>query len=96
MQRHMKIAVEDFIYWGVVALASEEGRTHGQVLHDLLSEGLRWRSLAADRIPQPSTELECTIAEAAGLEGIAVEDMRMRLLSLGWFCHTEDLREAAE
>jgi hypothetical protein len=95
MARHMRLAVDDFIYWGVVAIASAESRTHGEVLTDLIAEALRWRALAAERVPRPATEFEDAIAQAAGLEGIAVDDMRMRLLSLGWWTHLDDLAEHA-
>lgn len=97
---HMKIAVKDHIYWTVVGHAATTNQTHGEVLGELLGEALRWRALAADRVPVPVTQLEEAIVEAAGIENMAVEDMRTRILSMGFECYADDVevnaREAAE
>lgn len=95
MQRHLKIPVDDWVYWGVVARASDENKTQGEVLHELIGEALRARSLAAEPLAKPATLLDETIAQAAGLEGITFDDMRMKLLSLGWWTHVDTLEEEA-
>lgn len=95
MQRHLRVAVTDWVYWGVCAIASDQGRTQGDVLHDLVEEALRARSLSAGPPAKPATELDETIASAAGLEGIHFDDMKMKLISLGWWTYVEDLAEHA-
>lgn len=95
MQRHLKIPVDDWIYWGVVSRASDEHRSQGEILHELIGEALRARAIASAPLAKPATLLDETIAQAAGLVGISFEDMKMKLLSLGWWTFVDDLEEEA-
>lgn len=95
MARHLRVSAEDYIYWGVVALAEQGQTSQAEVINQLLGEALRFRAYATPRnVPVPDNEREEAIANAAGFEGAAVEDFREKLISLGWMCWVEDVTEA--
>lgn len=96
MQRRLKIPVDDWVYWGVVAQATANDCSEAEILHELVGEALRARAIASEPLAKPATLLDETIAQVAGLEGVSFSDMRMKLLSLGWWTYLEDLEEHAK
>lgn len=92
----MKIDVTNFVYWAVKALASEERRAAATVFGELIEEALRARALNGGPPALPPEIPEDEILLAAGAEGMALEDFREHLRTLGWRSWVDERMELAE
>lgn len=94
-QRHLKIAVPDFVYWGVTALASERGVAASAMFAELAAEALAMRAQGG-RTELPAEIDEEELLLMAGLEGETFEVFINRLISLGREAYCDDRMVAAE
>lgn len=84
MQRFLKVAVTETVYWGVQAIAAESKQTQGAVTGALLAEALMARAHdGGGPTIAPSDDFGEQIAQIAGVEGISTEHAHARLLSMG-------------
>jgi hypothetical protein len=91
MPRFLKIGVPDHVYWGVTALASQEAQPASAMLGKLVQEALSERARRGRAPRTPSNRLEEEIEIAAGLEGISVREMEIKLMALGWWTWADDV-----
>lgn len=92
--RYLKMAVDDWLYYAIRAIAVEERRSEAAVFGELAREAASARALKLAPPETSADPFEDDMLVAAGVEGEPFAAFKARLLALGWMTWVEERTEA--